>query len=96
MARGAVLKPRIQHVMVAPLQRHSVIRPAEVARSVMAFETDREDHRPSQQFDVRRSVRDVARLTAIHTHASMLEDERASLIGVALYTRFFIAGLLID
>src|ERR1700722_2313138 len=96
MTRRAVLKPRVQHVMVAALERQSIVRAAEAAGSVMTLETQCKDHRTAEQFGIGRAVRDVTGLAAIDAHTGMFEDEWPAFVGVTSYAGFFIAQPLID
>ena len=62
----------------------------------MAFETDCEQDRPPQKARIRRTMREVAGFATVDTNRGVLKQEWASLIGVALETRFLIGQGLID
>ena len=75
---------------MADCSEHAGFSRAESPGAVVALEAERENHRPPQQFRVRRAMRIVAGFAALHAHAGVFEDERPALIDVALE-----AGLLV-
>ena len=90
MARGTSLIPRIQQVVRRGLRRHPRRLPPKRPRAVVAFQTQREHHRPPQQLRIRRPVRRMARIATLHPNTRMFINKWPALIHMALQ-----AGLLI-
>lgn len=71
------------------LKRDAIPLAAELARPVVALQTQSEDDRPFQKACIHRAVRRVTRLTSLNTHRGMLEHEGAALVGVAFHAGLF-------
>src|SRR5215831_4767276 len=96
MTGRAVLESRISHIMVgANWDRFSEAPTPEALHPVVAFEAHSKHHRAAQQPRIRRSVRRMACLAAIHPHSGVLEDKRAPLLGMALQKGLFIRERLL-
>jgi hypothetical protein len=90
MARGAVLIPRVCHVVRRRLSEDSLTLTPEIPGTVVAFQAQREDNRTTQQPGIHRAVRAMTDLASVHANRGVFEYERTPLIHVALQ-----AGLLV-
>jgi len=90
MAQCASLILRIEQIVRSRDLEHANIFPPKRARAVVAFEANRENDGPLQQFRIGGTVRYVARVAAFHAHTGMFENKRSALIRVALQTRLFV------
>lgn len=96
MARGAVLKSGVRHVVgTAAWHWLSGAFASEVARAVVALQAHREYDRPAQQPRVGGSMRHVTRLAPVDADGGMLEHERTPLLGMAFETGLFIPERLL-
>lgn len=95
MTGGAVLEARIEHVVGGGLGDHARGSAAETARAVMAFEAQRVDDGPTQEFAVHRTVRIMAGFAAFDADDGMFIDEGAALVLVAFDAGLFGAGGLV-
>ena len=94
VARGASLVLGIQQIVAGRLEIHAPVARA-LGSAVVAFQADRKDHWPPQQFGVHGTVRIVTGFAALDLHRGMLVYERPTLVYVALQARFFVTqGLL--
>lgn len=90
VAGSAILEAGIRHVVGSRLCRHAGSLAAESARAVVAFQTHRENNRALEEPRIRRPVRRVAGLAAVHAQRRMFEDERPTFFAVALQAGFFV------
>src|SRR5215467_16332648 len=90
MASRAVLETRIRHVVEAVDPGFSGALTAEIPRPVMTFQAHGEDDRAPQEPRIRRSVRHVTRLAAIHSYGRVFVYERTPLLRVTFETRLLV------
>lgn len=91
MAHSAVPESRIRHVVRSRLERNAVVGSTEVARSVVALEAERVDHRTFEQFRVGRAVRVMTALATVDANCGVFVQEGTAKINVALEAWFLIA-----
>src|SRR5690348_642253 len=92
----AVLIPWIGHIVSPRKHRNSSASAPESTGSVVAFETHREYHWPSEKPCVSRAMREMAHFAAFDAHRRVFEREWSALVGMALQTRFFVSERLVD
>lgn len=83
MAGGAVLVAGIRQIVSGRLDENAFPLPAEITHAVVALETHGKDHRTFQQARVHRAVRVMACLASVRANRRMLEDKRATFVGMA-------------
>lgn len=96
VAGGAVLVSPVEHVVRTRLRLDAIALAAEIAGSVMAFQTNRERSRAPQQAGVHRPVWIVADFTTIHANRRVLENKRAAFVGMTFQAWFLVRQGLID
>ena len=84
VARGAVLKPRVCHIMRRRLSEDAVALTPEITGAVVAFQAKRKNNRTTQQPGIHRAVRAMTDLASVHANRSVFEYERTPLIRMAL------------
>lgn len=90
MADGAVLILGLGQGMTGRGQLNTVTLTAEIASTVVAFQTKREHLWPLKQACVHTAVGDMAGAAAIHTDSGVLKHERPPFVDMTLHARFFV------
>lgn len=95
MTERAVPVLRIGHIMGGRLQGDAVALPPEISRAIVALQTNRENHGAPEQTSIGGTMREMAGLAAIHPDRGMLENERASLVGMTFQAGLFVPERLV-
>ena len=77
VADGAFLELGIEHIVPGRLDGDTIVARPEAGRTVVAFQANREDYRPVQEFGVHGAVRAMAEIAALHAHRGVLVDENS-------------------
>ena len=96
VARGAILITRVCHIVGSRRKPDSAAQAAEIAAAVVTLQAQGKHDRAQEEPRIRRSVRRVTCLAAVHAGTQMFEDKGAALIRMTFETRFFIRHSLLD